>query len=394
MRARRGGAYRRRAWQVMASSGLAVLLCSTRALAHLMPAQQGTLNILDNAVFAALAIPVSAFTGVDDDGDGRLSQSELIAHATTIQTQLRARFHFADGAQAGRLDLVMPTVEADERDSLSTAGSTHMLVLMKSTFAAPPLALRVSTDLFGTAASERQLTLKATRGADVEAVILTPTRASHAFFRPAWRVLGDYTILGITHILGGLDHLLFLLTIVVAAAGWRYWAGVLTGFTVAHSITLTLAITGLVRVPASIVEPLIAASIVVMAVLNLRPRELTTTRGSRMALVFVCGLLHGLGFASAMTDLGLHGAKRVVSLVGFNLGIEVGQAVFLGALLAVGWLLRAVAMRLRSAPTSARTAAAWWPRTVSWIALTVGLLWFVQRLEVVMPLLAQSARTS
>lgn len=385
--------FTRREWRHVVLSAVGVLLSASPALAHLMPAQQGTLNMIGNAVFAALSIPVSALRGADDNADGRLSQAELNAHVVDVQRQLGERFTFSNGSQRGRLDLVMPMVEPDERDSTSTAGATHVLVLMKSTFDAPPTDLRVTTDLFGSAANERQLTLKATRGADVEAIVLTPARSTHAFFRAPWAVLSDYVVVGVMHILGGVDHLLFLLTIIVGAAGWRYWASVLTSFTVAHSITLTLALIGMVRVSASVVEPLIAASIVLMALLNLRQREHATAVRSRAAIVFACGLLHGLGFASSMVEMGLHGAYRVVSLVGFNVGIELGQAVFLCVVLLAGvaW------QRVQHAwwPTPIGPSFSWRasltsPRTVSWVAVGLGALWFAQRVSIATPLWAQS----
>jgi len=365
-------------WRVLATL-VASLLLTTAAWAHMMPAQQGTLNILDNVVFAALSVPCSALRGIDDNHDGRVSQDELRAHSAEIQAQLTRAVRFFNGDVAGRLDLVMPMVEQDERDSTSMAGSTHVLVLMKSTFAAPPTALRLETELFGSAASEQQLTFKATRGADTEAAILTPRNSTHAFFRSPLRVLRDYVGIGVEHILLGTDHLLFLLTIIIAVAGWRYWLGVLTSFTIAHSITLTLALLGFVRVPSGIVEPLIAASIVLIALLNLWQREAVGTQ--RMAIVFCCGLLHGLGFASAIGDLGLHGTDRVVSIVGFNVGIELGQAIFLCAMLGLAELWRrasAVHIFTLLARLETRTSFA---RMASWSATVVGTFWLLQRLR-------------
>ena len=197
-----------------------LLTLASRAVAHMMPAQQGTINIIDNAVFSAWSLPLSAFVGSDDNHDGRLSQSELQHHSADLRAQIGRRVHFYNdcysdschGATAGRLELVMPMVEPDERDSSSMAGSTHVLVLMQATFDAAPQSLRVETDLFGTAANERLFTIKATRGTDAEIVVLTPARSTHAFFRSAWQVLADYVALGIEHILGGTVHLLFGLT--------------------------------------------------------------------------------------------------------------------------------------------------------------------------------------
>ena len=381
-----------------------LLTLASRAVAHMMPAPQGTINIIDSAVFSAWSLPLSAFVGADDNHDGRLSQSELQHHSADLQAQIGRRVHFYNdcysdschGARAGRLELVMPMVEPDERDSTSMAGSTHVLVLMKATFDAAPQSLRVETDLFGTAANERQFTIKATRGTDAEVVALTPARSAHAFFRSAWQVLANYVALGIEHIFGGTDHLLFLLTIIVAAAGWRYWFGVLTSVTIAHSISLSLAVLGLVRLSAAIVEPLLAASIVVMAVLNLRQRADVMLR-RRMAIVFACGLLHGLGFASALADMGLRGAYRVANVVGFNVGIEVGQAALLCAVLAVGaflrlvhsaWIARRAAPSMHMMLSGPKPLAM--PRVVSWSAALLGLCWLLDRLGASAPLLAQT----
>ena len=185
----------------------------------------------------------------------------------------------------------------------------------------------------------------------------------HCFFRSPARLFTDFFGLGIEHILLGADHLLFLLTVLVAAAGWRYWLAVLTSFTVAHCITLTLAVFGIARVSGRIVEPLIAASIVLMATLNLRRTQTSPER--RVAVVFACGLLHGLGFASAMMAMAVSPGRRVVTLLGFNLGIEAGQALFLVALLAITH-----AVIPRTSLVKYASAA----------AIALGSLWFIQRI--------------
>ena len=205
-----------------------IVVGASSAMAHMMPAQQGTLNVLDNAVFTVLSLPLSAFPGNDDNSDGRLSPAEVLAHAAAMQAEIPRRVRLYDDGQAGRADFVQVSAEHDERDSLSNAGSTHVLVLMKTSFDAPPRALRIEADVWGTAASERQLTMKATRGTDAEAVVLSPRRSTHRFFSTPGAVLRDYIVVGAQHILLGTDHLLFLLTIIVAAAGWRYWLGVLS----------------------------------------------------------------------------------------------------------------------------------------------------------------------
>jgi hypothetical protein len=111
-----------------------------------------------------------------------------------------------------------------------------------------------------------------------------------------------------------------------------------TSFTIAHSITLSLAVFGVVTVSPALVEPAIAASIVVMAALNLARSEALVR--ARVGIVFACGLLHGLGFASALGAMGLDASHRIASLLGFNIGVEIGQFLFLGAVLGGAALLR------------------------------------------------------
>jgi hypothetical protein len=187
----------------------AALLVAAPADAHLMPAQQGTLNVLGDAVFEVVTVPVSALHGADDDGDGRLSTAEVAAHEGALQKELGARFRLYDAApsaspsgspsgatkaggadgRAGTLELVVVRAEHDERvepAELSTTdtgpGARHVLVLMKTRFAAEPRALRLVTDLFGPGDDERQLTIRATRGKETEVAILRAGDDAHALF--------------------------------------------------------------------------------------------------------------------------------------------------------------------------------------------------------------------
>jgi len=137
------------------------------------------------------------------------------------------------------------------------------------------------------------------------------------------------TALGYTHILpNGLDHVLFVLGLFLLTPGRRAVVAQVTAFTAAHSITLGLTLYGLVGAPPSIVEPLIALSIAYVAIENLITSELRT---SRLALVFAFGLLHGMGFAEALTRLHLARPELLTTLVGFNVGVEAGQLTLVAA---------------------------------------------------------------
>lgn len=184
---------------------------------------------------------------------------------------------------------------------------------------------------------------------------------------------------GVHHILIGTDHVLFLLAlmlpaVVVAAPGasasmrWPQAllrvAKVVTAFTVAHSITLALAVLGVLDPPSRLVESLIAASVVLAAVDNLR-RFLP---GVRWQLAFVFGLIHGFGFAGALRDLGLDEGALVRSLLGFNLGVELGQLGIVALLLPLAWWLRETPFYRRVVLAGGSMAIA-----------AVAAVWFVER---------------
>jgi len=188
------------------------------------------------------------------------------------------------------------------------------------------------------------------------------------YVRPSvWARLREYLTLGYTHILPkGLDHILFVVGLFLLSARLRPVLLQVTTFTVAHSLTLGLALYGVVSLPGRVVEPLIALSIVYVAIENLRTQTLSPWR---VALVFMFGLLHGLGFAGVLTGLQLPRADFAMGLLGFNLGVEAGQlTVIAGAALLVGWWRHRPWYRRRVVvPVSVAIAA-------------VGLYWTVTRL--------------
>jgi hydrogenase/urease accessory protein HupE len=154
---------------------------------------------------------------------------------------------------------------------------------------------------------------------------------------PIASVISNYIKIGFIHIIPrGLDHILFVLGLFLYAPRWRPLLAQITIFTIAHSLTLALASRGLVSVPATIVEPMIAASIAYVALENLWQRKL---RLSRLLIIFTFGLLHGLGFASVLADIGLPSNDFLISLISFNIGVELGQITVIAAALSLSLLL-------------------------------------------------------
>ena len=222
---------------------------------------------------------------------------------------------------------------------------------------------------------EMLLTVEDWRGARVVEA-LRPGGRSHPFLLheaaargevlvavPSWLMTtAQFGALGFEHILPlGLDHILFVLSLFLLAQRWQPLVGQVTAFTLAHSVTLAFATFNLVSVPAIIVEPMIAATIALVALDNLRS---PTLQPWRIAAVFAFGLLHGLGFASALKRLGLPQGDEALALISFNLGVEAGQvAVLAMAFLAVGWARDKPWFRQRVVvPASLAIAgiAVWW----------------------------------
>ncbi len=171
-------------------------------------------------------------------------------------------------------------------------------------------------------------------GARSEAIALAKAEP-----RSTWQVFYDYVVIGFTHILPkGLDHILFVLGIFLLSPRWKPLLTQVTAFTIAHSVTLALGLYGIVNIAPSIVEPLIALSIVYVALENTFTRKL---HAWRPVIVFAFGLLHGLGFAGVLREIGLEQGQFALGLVAFNVGVELGQlAVIALAFLAVGLFLQ------------------------------------------------------
>jgi hydrogenase/urease accessory protein HupE len=185
--------------------------------------------------------------------------------------------------------------------------------------------------------------------------------------RGAIATLFNYIAVGFTHIIPkGLDHILFVLGLYLLSTSWKPLIAQVTAFTIAHSITLALGIYDFVSVSPRIVEPLIALSIVYVAVENMLTDKL---QAWRPAVVFGFGLLHGLGFAGVLKEFGLPSSDYAVALLGFNVGVEFGQlAVIALAFLATGFWFR---------------AKPWYHqrivRPASFVIAAAGLFWTIER---------------
>jgi hydrogenase/urease accessory protein HupE len=194
-----------------------------------------------------------------------------------------------------------------------------------------------------------------------------PIPVTGAEARGTLETVWDYIVLGFEHILPkGLDHILFVVGLFLLAARLRPLLWQVTAFTLAHTVTLALGITGVVSISPSIVEPLIAASIVWVCIENIFSEKMATWRP---VVVFAFGLLHGLGFAGVLGEIGLPPSQFITALLSFNIGVELGQLTVIAAcFLAVGlWFRNKPWYRSRiTIPASILIAC-------------VGAYWFVER---------------
>jgi hydrogenase/urease accessory protein HupE len=188
-------------------------------------------------------------------------------------------------------------------------------------------------------------------------------------------VVRTYTILGIEHILSGFDHLLFVLALVLLVQGTRRLLVTITAFTAAHSLTLAGATLGWVQVPGPPVEASIALSIVFVAseIVHARQGRYSVTQHYPWVVAFTFGLLHGFGFAGALAEVGLPQSSIPIALLFFNVGVEIGQLLFVGAVLTTIVVCRRAGRRLQL------PQPAWLWRVAPYVVGGLASFWLVER---------------
>lgn len=210
------------------------------------------------------------------------------------------------------------------------------------------------------------LTVKTT--GEVSTVILDPDIELYtltAVKEPWITTFKSFTLLGVEHILLGIDHLLFVLALLFLVQG-RQLIMAITAFTLAHSITLGFSTLGIIALPSSVVEALIAFSIVLMAVAVFKPIDQRRTN-NYVAMAFFFGLLHGFGFAGVLAELGLPENNLLMALFSFNLGVEIGQLFFVACML----VLIPLISRLVPKPAFVKIC--------SYVIGSIAVFWFLDR---------------
>ena len=287
--------------------------------------------------------------GLDADGNGEITWGELKARRKEVEAYALSRLSVhADGKSCA---LNSSGFLVDEHSD----GTYAVLRFEADCGTRVPAAVELAYSLFFDLDPTHRGLLRFERGGASQTGVLSPERPRLSFSAGEVSRLSqffDYLREGVWHIWIGFDHILFLVSLllpsvlILKSKTWRpaerfrdtFWdvLKVVTSFTVAHSITLTLAALAVISLPSRLVESTIALSVVLAALNNLKP----VVAERRWAVAFAFGLIHGFGFASVLTDLGLPQGALLLALVGFNLGVEAGQLAIVTAFLPFAYALR------------------------------------------------------
>jgi hypothetical protein len=331
---------------------LVLLLAAPWVDAHIASNGFLTLQIEGATISGAIELAIrdgELAVGLDRDGNGKVTWGELKSSQEALQNYVRAHLHLTAADGACRLGFA--SVEVNDR----VDGSYLWLPITAECGQALERVSITYTLLDAEDPSHRGLLSLSANGSTQTAVLGGSAGARQFELKDVspWSAFAQYLRAGIWHIWSGIDHLLFLLSLLLPAVLLRRrnrWeaapiAGpafinivkVVTAFTLAHSITLSLAAFDVIRLPSRLTESVIAASIIIAALNNVFPR---VTEG-RWRIAFAFGLLHGFGFASVLAEMGLPKGARLASLVAFNLGVEAGQLAVVLAVMPLAYLLRA-----------------------------------------------------
>jgi hydrogenase/urease accessory protein HupE len=347
---------------------LLLMLCLTLpaaapVLAH--PAPFSYIDVRLDGTAIELTVTVHEFDAAHDlgveDASRLLDATELARHSDALRTLLR-----------DRLQIWVAGERLSGEWSAATAVPDRQAIQLRARYRSthPPPSVTVAARLFPYDPVHQTFVNVYERDAVVLQAILDRGREQISFYpgtrQGTWAVVKRFVASGVHHILIGPDHLLFLVGLLLLGGSLRRLVLVVSAFTIAHSLTLSLAVLRLVTPPPSLVEPAIALSIVYVGADNLTVRG---GRDVRALIAFTFGLIHGFGFANVLREMDLPPRALGWSLLSFNLGVELGQ---LAVVIVVASVLSAI--RTKSPAAGRRLAVAG-----SVVVIAAGAFWFIQR---------------
>ncbi|NVJ24151.1 HupE/UreJ family protein [Myxococcus sp. AM011] len=301
---------------------------------------------------------LDAVLGLDSNGDGALAWGEVRDRQQDITRHVLSRL------SVGTAGAPCPTTPEGALRVARHSDGAYAVLDFQAACPTWPSALTLDYTLLFDRDPQHRGIIQVAGGQGQGTLVLSASH--HTVDVPlanlsAWSHFGGMVLSGIEHIWAGLDHLLFLLALLLPSVlkrspegGWepvdrfgpalRDVVKIVSAFTVAHSLTLSLAALGLVALPSRLVESAIAVSVILAAANNVFP----SIRGTRWAVAFALGLLHGFGFASVLADLGLPAEGLATTLLGFNVGVELGQLACVAVFLPVAFMLRGATVYRRA----------------------------------------------
>lgn len=370
---------------------MATLISPQPTLAHLVESGQATITITEGKAHIVISLPVAAFLNSAGKSDGRIHTNELKERQSELVSQAMRGIHISIGGQPAVWTSMALTLAKSKDDQGEY--SDQFIAVGVTTLNRSEGEITVELDLW------RQPTINSTintinetkrpakemlkvnisifqneKKIATEVGFLSPEQPKFVFFAPANTHIAKFFHHGFEHIMDGADHIVFLVALLASGISIRRWAALLTAFTLAHGLTFGLASMAWVNVSANLVEPAIAASIVVVAAFHLL--KLRINLRLELTLVFCLGLVHGLGFASAMQDeiasqSLLFSPYPIWSILGFNFGIEAGQCVVAALLF--------IAIKINRRIFTEHNDVMLQKLSVSF-ALLIGTFWLVERI--------------
>lgn len=353
------------------------VLAPLPALAHTLGLSTGEYRVHGSSVVATLAFARGEFArlvpGIDANLDGHLSAVEVASSRATIRDKVLARIVVTAGGVA--CPPVLTDAGLTEEDGLLVVGrwdcasaeapfEIDVALLEDLTRGHRHIARSVTkTSIHDEVLSAEQRAFSIDPPAPVEA---TESDVSEAPPAGTTTSVGAFFVMGVEHILSGVDHLVFILGLVLVRARLRSLVAIVTAFTAAHSVSLALAVLDVWAPSPTLVEPAIALSIVYVGVENFFIKDAS----KRWRIAFPFGFVHGFGFAGALRELALAREALPVALVSFNVGVEAGQLAVLAVLLL---LIGALRRSARFEPSGARL--------VSGAVAIAGCAWFISRVS-------------
>ena len=319
---------------------------SSTAYLNLEPmSSSSTANTAYNAKYELSLRDLALLIDIDSNRDSQVSWAEVKSQTTLIEQLIAAQVTLESGAESCEITNFAPL-------AINTRGGFNYLYTNFELGCAAPISELNYQILEGIDANHRLILTQADNDLPVQVLIVGKTPLGVDANSSLLSTSMNFLKSGIHHLLIGWDHLLFLFVLLIPAVYIRkqkqlvavtkpkfallevFW--IATSFTIAHSITLSVAALGIVSIPARLIESLIALSIAFAALNNLVPM----LRVRAVYLAFIFGLIHGFGFANVLVDLPLATSERALALFSFNLGIELGQLVFIAFVFPIALLLR------------------------------------------------------